>query len=64
MCSKIKTLYEIAPEFLLKKMPIAEVFYDANYPLTIITSKKYVKESQFLLFSRQKVYKNANSLET
>ena len=26
--------------------------------------KKYVKESQFLLFSRHKVYKNANSLET
>ena len=50
--------------FTIPECSLAEVFYGANYRSTNYHVKKYVKESQFLLFSRQKVYKNANSLET
>ena len=39
-------------------------FVQRQKRIAIYHVKKFVKESQFLLFSRQKGYKNANSLET
>ena len=39
-------------------------FLQRQKVIIIYYVKKFVKKSQFLLFSRQKVYKNANSLET
>ena len=43
---------------------ISRGFLQRQKVIVIYYVKKFVKEPQFLSISRQKVYKNANSLET
>ena len=43
---------------------VSRGFLQHQKVIVIYYVQKFVKESQFLLFSRQKVYQNANSLET
>ena len=43
---------------------VSRGFLQRQKVIVIYYVQKFVKESQFLLFSRQKVYQNANSLET
>ena len=43
---------------------VSRGFLQHQKVIVIYYVQKFVKESQFLLFSRQKVYQNTNSLET